>query len=195
MIRGAVVGLINNKSFTQQSTGHDDGRPVTLMSTDAESVGQAASMFHETWAQVIEVLLGTTMLAREVGWVCLVPYIIIFCKSLQYPAGRLGRKREQYLTVVQVCSRMSRYLAKNLQSKQKAWTEATQKRLAMTTSMLASMKSLKMLGISSYTESLVQGLRNQELNTAKKVRWMMVAYNASGMSSRKHPASRRDFFI
>ncbi|KAF4783878.1 hypothetical protein HER10_EVM0001269 [Colletotrichum scovillei] len=142
MIRGAVVGLINNKSFTQQSTGHDDGRPVTLMSTDAESVGQAASMFHETWAQVIEVLLGTTMLAREVGWVCLVPYIIIF-----------------------FCSRMSRYLAKNLQSKQKAWTEATQKRLAMTTSMLASMKSLKMLGISSYTESLV--------------RWMMVAYNAS----------------
>ncbi|GJD04588.1 ABC transporter [Colletotrichum higginsianum] len=78
MIRGAVVGLINNKSFSQQSSNHDDGRAVTLISTDAGNVGQAASMFHETWAQVIEVLLGTTMLAREVGWVCLLPYVIIF---------------------------------------------------------------------------------------------------------------------
>ncbi|KAK2041784.1 P-loop containing nucleoside triphosphate hydrolase protein [Colletotrichum somersetense] len=156
MIRGAVVGLINNKSFSQQSTGHDDGRAVTLMSTDAESVSQAASIFHETWAQVIEVLLGTTMLAREVGWVCLVPYVIIF-----------------------FCSRMSRYLAKNLRGKQKEWTVATQKRLAMTASMLASMKSLKMLGVSPYAESLVQSLRYDELNAAKKVRWMMVAYNAS----------------
>ncbi|KAK2051438.1 P-loop containing nucleoside triphosphate hydrolase protein, partial [Colletotrichum caudatum] len=156
MIRGAVVGLINNKSFNQQSTGHDDGRAVALITSDAESVGQAAAMFHETWAQIIEVLLGTTMLAREVGWVCLVPHVIIF-----------------------FCSRMSRYLAKNLQSKQKDWNMATQKRLAMTTSMLASMKSLKMLGVSAYTESLVQSLRKQELNTARKVRWMMVAYNAS----------------
>lgn len=58
---------------------------------------------------------------------------------------------------------------------------ATQKRLAVTTSMLSSMKSLKMLGAATHTESLVQDLRLQELNAAKKVRWMMVAYNASGM--------------
>ncbi|KAK1995506.1 P-loop containing nucleoside triphosphate hydrolase protein [Colletotrichum falcatum] len=156
MIRGAVVGLINNKLFSQQSMGHGDGRAVTLMSIDSESVGQAASLFHETWARVIEVLLGTAMLAKEVGWVCLVPHVIVF-----------------------FCSRMSRYLAKNLQGKQKDWTVATQKRLAMTISMLASMKSLKMLGVSSYTESLIQSLRHEELSTAKKVRWMMVAYNAS----------------
>jgi hypothetical protein len=78
---------------------------------------------------------------------------------------------------------MSRYLAKNLQSKQKAWNVATQNRIAMTTSMLASMKSLKMLGVTAYTESLIQNLRLRELDMASKVRWMMVAYNASGMSS------------
>lgn len=81
---------------------------------------------------------------------------------------------------VSVCSRMSRYLAKNLQSKQKIWNEATQERLALTTSMLGSVKSLKMLGVTPYTESLVQSLRFQELGMAKQVRWMMVAYNASG---------------
>lgn len=76
---------------------------------------------------------------------------------------------------------MSRYLAKNLPSKQKNWTVATQKRLAMTTSMVNSLKSLKMLGITAYVESLIHKLRLQELDMAKRVRWMMVAYNASGM--------------
>jgi hypothetical protein len=85
---------------------------------------------------------------------------------------------------------MSQYLAKNLQNKQRNWNVATQKRLAMTTSMLASMKSLKMLGVTTYTESLVHTLRLQELAMAKKVRWMMVAYNASGMSSVRSLRSR-----
>jgi ATP-binding cassette, subfamily C (CFTR/MRP), member 1 len=80
MIRGAVVGLINNKSLSQQSGGYDDGRAVTLMSIDADNVSDAASMFHETWAQMVEVVLGMAMLAREVGWVFPVPLVIIFCK-------------------------------------------------------------------------------------------------------------------
>ncbi|TDZ21488.1 ABC transporter atnG [Colletotrichum orbiculare MAFF 240422] len=156
MIRVAVVGLINNKSLNQPSTDYEDAKAVTLMSTDAENVGQSASMFHEAWAHVIEVLLGTVMLARQVGWVCLLPYALIL-----------------------LASQMSKYLAKNLQGQQKNWTVATQKRLAMTSSMIASMKSLKMQGITPYTESLVQTLRLKELGMAQKVRWMMVAYNAS----------------
>ncbi|KAJ3943699.1 uncharacterized protein N0V96_006629 [Colletotrichum fioriniae] len=107
MIRGAVVGLLNNKQLNHQSAGYDDARVVTLMSTDADSVVQSASMFHETWAQIIE------------------------------------------------------------------------NRIAMTTSMLGSVKSLKMLGIVDHTESLILSLRLWELEMAKKVRWMMVAYNAS----------------
>ncbi|KXH42042.1 hypothetical protein CNYM01_08392 [Colletotrichum nymphaeae SA-01] len=156
MIRGAVVGLLNNKQLSQQSTGYDDAKAVTLMSTDADNVVQSASMFHETWAQIIEVAIGTVMLARRVGWVCAVPFVMIF-----------------------FCSRVSRYLAKNLQSKQKDWSVATQNRIAMTTSMLGSVKSLKMLGIVDHAESLILSLRLRELEMAKKVRWMMVAYNAS----------------
>ncbi|KAH7164989.1 P-loop containing nucleoside triphosphate hydrolase protein [Fusarium sp. MPI-SDFR-AT-0072] len=74
---------------------------------------------------------------------------------------------------------MSRYLAKNLQSKQKAWNEATQRRISLTASALSSMKAMKMIGLSRETEALLQKLRAQELEMAKKVRWMMVAYNAS----------------
>jgi len=86
MIRGAVVGLINNKSLTQRSGGYDDGKAVTLMSTDAENLGQTASMFHEAWAHVVEVMIGLTMLAQQVGWIFLVPIVIIFCGSLDATA-------------------------------------------------------------------------------------------------------------
>lgn len=155
MTRGAVVGLINSKSFTQQASG-SDGRAVALMSTDTDNVVQSVQMFHEAWAQVIEVALGIFMLAREVGWIFPVPLVIIF-----------------------FCSRMSRYLAKNLQGKQKNWNGATQDRLSMTASMLSSMKSVKMVGFTTYAESLLHSLRLRELNMANQVRWMMVAYNAS----------------
>jgi ATP-binding cassette subfamily C (CFTR/MRP) protein 1 len=50
----------------------------------------------------------------------------------------------------------------------------------MTISMLASAKSIKMLGISEAIESKVQGLRVYEIDMAKRLRWMMVGSNASG---------------
>ena len=80
IIRGAVVGLINRKSLEQHFSSYDDAKAVTLMSTDTENVCQSARFFHETWAQVIEVMIGTAMLAMEVGWIAPVPLIIIFCK-------------------------------------------------------------------------------------------------------------------
>ncbi|OKL58645.1 hypothetical protein UA08_06138 [Talaromyces atroroseus] len=61
-----------------KSDVYDDGRAVTLIGTDAESVGDSAEMFHETWAQAVEVVLGILMLAWEVGWVSPVPLVIIF---------------------------------------------------------------------------------------------------------------------
>ena len=72
-------------------------------------------------------------------------------------------------------------MAQNLRRRQKAWNDATQARISMTSSILGSMKSVKMLGISEGIASQIQDLRQEELDMAKKVRWMMFAYNASGM--------------
>ncbi|KAI1009685.1 hypothetical protein LB504_003025 [Fusarium proliferatum] len=156
MTKGTLIGLINNAALRQSSSSYNDGIALTLISTDTESVMRFASMFHEIWAHVLEVIIGMAMLARQIRWAAPVPLVIIV-----------------------LCSRMSRYLAKNLQSKQKAWNEATQRRISLTASALSSMKVMKMLGLSRQTEVLIQKLRAQELEMAKKVRWMMVAYNAS----------------
>ncbi|KAG5797000.1 hypothetical protein H9Q69_003963 [Fusarium xylarioides] len=119
MTKGTLVGLISNAAMRQSSAGYNDGISLTLISTDTESVMRFASMFHETWAHVLEVIIGMAMLARQIRWAAPVPLVIIFCEP----------------------------------------------------------SSLCLVFIE--TEALIQKLRAQELEMAKKVRWMMVAYNAS----------------
>lgn len=79
------------------------------------------------------------------------------------------------------CSQMSRFVAKNLQPRQKRWNEATQRRIAATSSFLSSMKIVKMLGYQHALAARVQKLREEELFFASKLRWVMVYYNASGV--------------
>lgn len=76
---------------------------------------------------------------------------------------------------------MSAYVAKHLQNRQKSWNMATQKRIALTTTFLDMIKNVKTLGMSGILESRVQGLRQDEIDMSKRLRWIMVAYNASGM--------------
>lgn len=80
------------------------------------------------------------------------------------------------------CSRVSRYVAIHLKAEQGKWNTATQQRLSVTSSMLGSMKNTKMLGMQQAVANHVEDLRRREMNAAKGVRWLMVAYNASGES-------------
>jgi hypothetical protein len=64
------------------SIAYDDGEATTLMSTDADSLDGIAEMVHETWAQVIEVLIGIGLLASEVGWIWPLPLFLIYCKYI-----------------------------------------------------------------------------------------------------------------
>ncbi len=77
---------------------------------------------------------------------------------------------------------MSRFVAKHLQARQKAWNMATQNRIAATSSMLSSMKIVKKLGFQQNLTRRIQLLREEELWVASKLRWIMVYYNSSGLS-------------
>ncbi|KAI0535783.1 putative ABC transporter [Xylaria digitata] len=156
MTRSALIGLIHEKIIESPSISYDDGEASTLMSTDADSLDGIAEMFHETWAQVIEVMIGITLLAREVGWIWPLPLFLIY-----------------------LCSHMSRFVAKNLQPRQKAWNNATQNRLAVVSSVLSSIKIVKMVGLQLNLTHRIQQLREAELWEASKLRWIRVYYNMS----------------
>ncbi len=80
IIRGALVTLIYHRSLNVENGTHESGNAVTLMSTDVSNLDSVGEMAHETWAQVLEVLIGTGMLANQIGWLFPVPLVLIFCK-------------------------------------------------------------------------------------------------------------------
>jgi hypothetical protein len=86
-----------------------------------------------------------------------------------------------YAKILTGCSRVSRYVALYLKPRQRAWTLATQKRLAFTSTLLNTLKSLKMAGVSQPFREKLMGLRDIEIEASKKIRWVRVAANASGM--------------
>lgn len=79
MMRGALVGLVYEKTLRSQSNGHDMGRAVTLMNTDIDSLATIARMAHDIWAYTLELVIGMVILAFQVGWLAPVPLVIILC--------------------------------------------------------------------------------------------------------------------
>lgn len=77
--RSALVGAIHDKAINSPSVAHGSSEAVTLMSTDTEGLDGVPEMFHEIWAQVLEVVVGIVLLSREVGWISPLPLVLIFC--------------------------------------------------------------------------------------------------------------------
>ncbi|KAH0160254.1 P-loop containing nucleoside triphosphate hydrolase protein, partial [Aureobasidium melanogenum] len=106
MTRATLVELIYEKTLSMPATAYNDYSATTLMSTDVDALTNVSEMFHEAWAQVLEVIVGMVLLAKQIGWFCLVPLPLIYG-----------------------CSQMTRYVARNLRPKQLAWNKATQDRI------------------------------------------------------------------
>jgi len=81
MTKAALVELIYEKTLNAPSTTHKDYSAVTLMSTDVDALEDVSEMFHESWAQVLEVIVGMSLLAQQIGWFCIVPLPMIYGKS------------------------------------------------------------------------------------------------------------------
>lgn len=81
MTKAALVELIYEKTLNAPSTTHKDHSAVTLMSTDVDALEDVSEMFHEAWAQALEVIVGMVLLAQQIGWFCIVPLPVIYGKS------------------------------------------------------------------------------------------------------------------
>lgn len=64
--------------------------------------------------------------------------------------------------------------------RQKIWAAAVQKRIAVTSSILGSMRSVKMMGLGHEMTATIQGQRIRELNMQASFRWLIVWMNIMG---------------
>jgi hypothetical protein len=69
------------------------------------------------------------------------------------------------------------HITKRIGGRQKVWVDAVQSRIAITSSMLADMKSVKMLGLSSILATKIQAERINETKRMSGFRWMICYKN------------------
>lgn len=77
MFRGASVSLIYDKALQTRDGVYDESAAVTLMSTDVDQITECLTELNECWARAIEVTLGVSLLAKQLGWVCVMPLVLV----------------------------------------------------------------------------------------------------------------------
>lgn len=63
---------------------YDDAAAVTHMGNDVDSVDHIGYLFQEISAQIIEVVVGMTMLWNQIGWWSFTPLVIVISKCLLF---------------------------------------------------------------------------------------------------------------
>ncbi|KAE9374191.1 canalicular multispecific organic anion transporter 1 [Stipitochalara longipes BDJ] len=153
IIRGSLVTAIYRKTTEISLTALDNSAAVTLMSTDVERIINGLRMMHEFWANLVQVCIATWLLQRELGVACVAPIAISM-------ASMIGA----------FC------LSNTAGKKQVEWMKHIQKRIGITSTMLSSMKGVKMAGLTQSLTEIIQNLRIAEVLSGYKFR-MMVVWN------------------
>lgn len=131
---------------TRFGTG-DDSAAVTLMSTDIERINMGFQSMHETWASLIQAALASWLLYDQLGAAFAAP-----------------------IAIVTVCFLGLGILVKFTGDSQRAWMAGNQKRIGLTTTVISSMKNLKISGLSTTVRDYVQTLRVSELAAGSRFR-------------------------
>ncbi|KAH8887207.1 ABC transporter [Thozetella sp. PMI_491] len=152
--RGAIVGLIYSRALRIQDGVYDDSAAVTLMTSDVDLIVSSLSYLHNVWARALELAVGVYLLSRKIGWVCIIPILIVFFSTI-----------------------MSAGLAIHIGDHIKKWNAAIQKRVGVTGSVLGAMRSVKISGLGMLIMDTLQDLRVRETDAMASFRWDMVWQN------------------
>ncbi|KGO40807.1 ABC transporter, transmembrane domain, type 1 [Penicillium expansum] len=155
MFRGAASAMIYDHSLhIRDGTLEDRSATITLMNTDVDRIIDCLTTLNESWARTIEVGIGIALLALRLGWVCVMPLVVVLISS----GGTI-------------------YIAKYIGGHQKTWVDAVQQRIAITSSMLDSIQTVKATGLGQTFIQLVQRKRVYETRQMAKYRWSVVWKN------------------
>lgn len=131
------------------------------MSTDIDTLWRSLQRLVDFWARVVEVSIGIWLLWRQLGTVAIAPIITtVLCVALQV------------------------WLSKKTGSRQGRWVAAIQRRVGIASTVLRSMKSIKLAGLVHSMSDLLHNERVRELNLAKSFRAITTWNNVVCKSSR-----------
>ncbi|EXV01691.1 ABC transporter [Metarhizium robertsii] len=123
-IRVSLTSFLLDNATDLESGAKESSAVLTLVTTDVGVIERAFTQIHELWATPIELGLALWFLVVQMGWGSVGPAIAVLFSFI----GTF---------------QLSKYMAPAV----KASNEATQNRISNTSSVLGSMKEIKMLGL------------------------------------------------
>ena len=151
MARSILVIETFSKATKARIGTEDDNAALTLMSTDIERIKMGFRTLHEVWAGIIQVALAAWMLYNQLGvvFVASIVLVIVYFVGLGILINFTG-------------------------DSQRAWMAGVQKRVGLTATVIASMKSLKISGLTTAVGDYVHRLRVEELATGARIRKIFI---------------------
>lgn len=148
MIRGQLTVIIYTKMLTLPTSNADESAAMSLVGTDVQKIAETFwQLLIEVVPSVLQLAIAVYLLYDQLGVVCVAPVLI---------------------TVI--CTGLSVLSAKAINSRQRTWLEAVQKRINYTSEILGSMKSVKILGLTGQQTVNIEQLRKTEIAASKKYR-------------------------
>ncbi|KAI1380494.1 ABC multidrug transporter [Hypoxylon crocopeplum] len=151
MARACLVTAIYTKTTVARIASEDENAALTLMSTDIERAMMGFRCLHELWANVIEVALSSWLLYNLLGAAFAAPIVIVI-----------------------ICATAISFIMRFMSDGQKTWMAGVQKRVGLTSSVIANMKNIKISGITDPITRFVEQLRADELQSGSAFRKLML---------------------
>ncbi|KAI1803292.1 putative ABC multidrug transporter [Daldinia bambusicola] len=148
MVRACLVTAVYAKATEVRE---DESAPLTLMSTDVERIMSGIKTLHDIWSNLIEVGLASWLLYNLLGAAFVAPIVIVL-----------------------ICASGVGAIARFADRGQRAWMAAVQKRVALTSRVIATIKNIKLSGLTYPVACVVEKLRIDELRAGQNFRSMLL---------------------
>jgi ATP-binding cassette subfamily C (CFTR/MRP) protein 1 len=151
MMRGQLISALYDKATNMSITSVDPTASLTLMSADIERIDMGWRTMHEMWSNLLEIGIAVYLLWRQLGVASLIPFGTALVSIIA--------------SVIAVSFVMAR---------QALWLEAIERRIAVTSAMLGSMKGVKMCGLTDVLKGQIQKMREDEMRISGKFRRLLI---------------------
>ncbi|KAI9838545.1 MAG: hypothetical protein M1819_004854 [Sarea resinae] len=154
MVRGTMIISIYEKMLQLSGDSTAQGSAVTLMSTDIDRICLVLEQVNELWAGTIEATVALILLGREVGYVAIAPLAWGIIAAL-----------------------LTSFISGKAPVRQQVWFKAIERRVAVTSIVLESMRGIKMMGLTPVVSNTVQEFRKREIDLSKGFRYFNICLN------------------
>ncbi|KDB28000.1 hypothetical protein H109_00227 [Trichophyton interdigitale MR816] len=158
MLRSSLVPLIYTQTLQLDASAVRDSAALTLMSVDIERISSGLRYFHEIWASPIDIGLALWLLQQQLGVAA---------------AALLSLIRIPPVFTI-VCTLSGLLVAATMGARQRQWLEAIQNRVHATSSMLNSIKEIRLGGLQGHAAKKLQDLRSKEISESRPFKKALV---------------------